>query len=88
MSDLSEGAKKILRHFRDNKIPQLAYEFPDTLAALFDDPEECEQAQKELQGRGFIELGPELPKHIPVSSRVRHAAITLEGERHTKKNDI
>src|SRR5271165_3277497 len=85
---LSDGAKIILRHFRDNKIPQLAHEYAANLAALFADTEECERAQHELHQLGLIELGPAPPVRIPVKSRVRSAAITLEGERYVAKNQI
>src|SRR5271157_1424865 len=85
---LSDGAKIILRYFRDKNIPQLAYEYPAILAALFADQEECERAQHELYQLGFIELDPAPHTHIPVKSRVRSAAITLEGERYIEKNQI
>lgn len=78
----------ILRHFRDEKIGQLEYEFPETLSALFSKPEECEQAQDELYGLGLIALGPALPKHIPVSNRVRAAAVTLEGVRFIERGEL
>lgn len=86
--DLSDDAKIILRHFRDEKIPQLAYEYPATLEALFDDPQRCERAQAELYSLGLIDLGPEMPRHIPVASRVRAAAITLEGERRIAQGNL
>ena len=88
MPGLSEGAKVILRHFRDQKIAQLEYEYPDTLAGLFADPEDCERAQTELAQLGYIALGPARPAHIPAKSRVRAAAITLEGECYIAKNDL
>jgi len=87
-SGLSEGAKVLLRHFRDNKIPQLAYEYPATLEALFADPEDCERAQEELGGLGLVELGRSPPAHIPTKSRVRAMAINLEGERYIASNDL
>lgn len=86
--DISEAAKIMLRHFRDEKIAQLAYEYPATLAGLYSDPEECEAAQEELSSLGFVDLGPELPRHIPQSNRVRAAAITLEGERFIQRGGL
>ena len=88
MSDLSESAKVIMRHFRDKEIPQLAYEYPSILEGLFNEPEECERAQAELYSLGLIDLGPELPRHIPANSRVRAAALTLEGERYIASHNI
>lgn len=85
---LSEGAKVILRHFRDTGAEQLAYEYPATIAALFSDPQQCEDALEELYSEGLIELGAELPRHIPVSNRVRAAAITLEGLRLIERGDL
>jgi hypothetical protein len=84
---LSDGAKIILKHFRDRKIPQLEYEFADTLEALFADAEDCERAQAELSNMGLIVLGP-ASVHIPAKSRVRAAAITLEGERSLARNEL
>jgi hypothetical protein len=85
---LSDGAKIILKHFQDNKIPQLSYELPATLEALFSDPEKCEHAQEELFGLGLVDLDPALSLHIPVRSRVRATAITREGELYIAKNQI
>lgn len=87
-SGLSDAAKVILRHFRDNQIPQLAYEYPATVANLFSDPEECERAQSELHNLGLVDLGPELPRHIPVVNRVRATAITLDGERFIARGNL
>lgn len=78
---LSELAKTMLKHFRDQKIPQLSYEYPATLSELYSSAEECESAQNELSALGYIDLGPSMPRHIPQSNLVRAAAITLEGER-------
>jgi hypothetical protein len=78
---ISEEAKTMLRHFRDNKIGQLLYEYPDVLRRLYVDARDCERAQLELNRLGFLELGPGVPSHIPVANRVRAAALTLEGER-------
>lgn len=86
---LSAGAKKILRHFRDKQIPQLAYEYPAKLAELFPgDPEACETAQAELASLGLIALGPQMPAHLPLDNRIVAAAITLDGERYIKKNSL
>lgn len=85
---LSESAKVILRYFRDNQFAQLEYELPDTIAGLFNDPEECERAETELFNLGLINLGPGMPRHVPVANRVRAAALTLEGQRFIAKDDL
>ena len=76
---LSDGAKIILKHFQDTKIPQSSYELPATLEALFADPEECEHAQEELFGLGLVDLDPALSLHIPVRSRA--FSVPIESER-------
>jgi hypothetical protein len=35
MIELSDNAKRILRHFRDAGYGQMAYEYPAKMAALF-----------------------------------------------------
>jgi len=86
---LSADAKKLLRHFRDKRLPQLAYEYPSTLAALFSgSAETCEAAQQELASVGLLVLGPEVPRHIPQADRIQSAALTLECERYFQKNSL
>jgi hypothetical protein len=81
MQELSAGAKKILWHLHTGRFTQQVYELPGKLRALFDDPEECENAEAELEALGFIVLGPERQPHIPKPDRIRAAALTLDGER-------
>ncbi|MBV9786518.1 MAG: hypothetical protein JO264_22170 [Acidisphaera sp.] len=82
MKDLSDGALRILRHFKENSYDQQVYEYPTKLEALFDGPETCEQAQAELAILGLIDLGPE--RHYADPSGVRAAALTREGARYIK----
>ena len=85
---LSADAKAMLRHFKDKKLGQRAYEYPDTLAGLFDDPERSEVAQEELAGAGLLDLAPGAPDHVPQRHRVRSAGLTLDGERFISKNKL
>lgn len=78
---LSEGARLILKHFRDKGFKQLEYEYPAALLSLFTDSAVCEQSLRELRALGYIEVGPTVPRHVPVAHRVPAAAITLEGQR-------
>jgi hypothetical protein len=88
MADLSPGAKKMLRHFKDNVKDQGAYEYPTTLEKLFSSAEECEAAQVELEKAGVLVLGRASAAHIPVRNRIRSAALTLDGERFLQKNTL
>ena len=81
MANLSAGAVTILQHFHAKRLRQMDYELPAILAALFNDPQECEAAEEELEAMGLVTLGRAPPAHIPVPHRVRAAALTLEGER-------
>jgi hypothetical protein len=84
---LSPGAIKMLRHFKDENFRQAAYELPGKLSALFgDDAEACEDAQAELSGKGFLDLGPEMPSYFP--DRIRAAALSLDGVRFLAKNPL
>lgn len=89
MNTISNNAKKILRHFRDNNFQQLAYEYPATLEAMFPgDAEACEAALGELEGLGLVALGQKMPSHLPQKNRIRAAAITLEGQRYIEKGPL
>jgi hypothetical protein len=83
MTDLSENALRILRHFREEGFGQQTYELPANLEALFAGPEACEQAQAELKAHGLIDLGPE--RHAADPSGVRAACLTREGARYVQK---
>lgn len=88
MLELSESAKVILRHFRDNLIPPFMFELPDVLRGLFSEDEECARAQDELYQRGLIDLKQGEPAHIPTGHRVRPAALTLEGRKYIQESDL
>lgn len=87
-SALSDGAVVILRYLKNQNAQQMEFVVPAKIAALFSDVEDCERAQAELYKAGLVDLGPDFPRHIPVKSRVRGVAITLEGERFLAKNDL
>ncbi len=80
MVDLSDGAKRILLHFKERAIAQGDYELPAKLEALFERAEDCERAQNELKAYGFIELGRE--RHFTDPSGVRATALTRGGARY------
>jgi hypothetical protein len=82
---LSEDAKKILRHFRDQKIGQDAYEYPSKLQALFVDVEACENALTELEGLKLVQCSPMAPR---AANRVTASALSLDGVRYIAKNDL
>ena len=84
MTNLSDNAKKLLKHFEDSGIDQGVFEFPATQEELFDDVEDCEKAQDELEGLGLLELAP-LPPFRAAKSPVAPAALTLEGARDLNK---
>jgi hypothetical protein len=88
MADLSAGAKKMLRHLKDNVKGQGEYEYPATLEKLFGNAEECEAAQAELEKAGLLVLGTATAAHIPVRNRIRSAALTLDGERFLQNNTL
>jgi hypothetical protein len=88
MPDLSENAKKLLRHFRDGGFKQRAFEYPAKMETLFTDAEGCEAAQDELVRLGILELVPEVSTHMPVKNKIRAAALTLDGERFLQENDL
>ena len=79
MQELSAGAKKMLWHLHKNGFRQQVYEVPAKLIELFDDPEDCENAEAELEALNLIALGP-LP-HFAAPHRVKAAALTLDGIR-------
>ena len=87
MSDvvLSPGAMKMLKHFRDQGLGQRAFELPAELETLFDKPEECEAVQAELAGHDLLELG--MASHPSEPTRIRSAALTLDGVRFLKNGE-
>lgn len=85
-NDLSQTAKRLLKHFQDKGLRERDFEIPATMLALFDDREKCEAAQAELENRGLIELGPEGQR--PAPNRIRSAALTLEGVRFLQENPL
>ena len=86
MAELSPGAKKLLRHFKDAGLRQMDFQAPAPLLALFDDPAECETAQQELQSLGFLTVAPPLPPYTP--TRVRAAALTPSGVRYVREGQF
>ena len=86
MAELSADAKKLLKYFKDKGFRQGDFEDPATFQALFDEPEKCEAAEAELERLGFVELGQ--PSVASESSRVRAAALTLDGVRFSQKNQL
>jgi hypothetical protein len=78
--DLSDGAIRILRHFKDERIEQYVYVSPAVLAALFDQFDECERAEAELKSDGLVILGL-----ARASNGVRPAALTRDGVRYVRQ---
>ena len=54
---LSDGARKLLKHFQDKHLQPMEYEYPQVMRDLFGDAESCEKAQAELARVGLLELG-------------------------------
>jgi hypothetical protein len=82
---LSDAARKLLRHFQDNDLAHGEYEYPATLLQVFDgDAEACEKAQQELAKWGLLNLGAPATRHG--TSRVRSAALSLSGDRYLGKS--
>ena len=88
ISDLSETAKKLLRHFRDVDLKQHVFEYAGNMEALFSDAEKCEAAQAELARLNILELSPEPPGHQSAKNKIRSAALTHEGERYLQTIDL
>src|ERR1700694_5522721 len=84
VTDMSDNAKKLLKHFQDSKIPQGDFEYSAKLEELFEKVEDCEKAQAELAALGVLELLP-LPPSRTALSRVSSATLTLDGTRYLKK---
>jgi hypothetical protein len=83
MIDLSEGAIRILKHFKDDGIEQYVYVPPAELAALFDEVDECERAEAELSSRRLVVLG--LTRSSIDLNGVRPAALTRDGVRYVQQ---
>jgi hypothetical protein len=81
--DLSEGAIRILRHFKDDRIEQYVYVSPAALAALFDQVDECERAEAELKSRRLVMLG--LARASTDPNGIRPAALTRDGIRYAQQ---
>ena len=82
---LSDDARKLLKHFQDNDLAHGEYEYPATMLYAFNgNAEACEKAQQELSELGLLDLGSPFPEFN--ANRVRRAALSLEGDRYQKKN--
>jgi hypothetical protein len=79
MDEVSPGAKKLLKYLQEAGLSQGESVYPADVTALFDTPEEAEAAETELEKLGLIKLGEPRPGYE--SSRVRSAALTIEGDR-------
>jgi hypothetical protein len=88
MSDLSESARTILRHFKVRGMHEKDYETPAALGQLFSDPRQCESAEAELMTAGLVDLaaGPSGPVRNRI--RIRGATLTLDGERYIAHNRL
>jgi hypothetical protein len=80
---LSADARRLLKHFHDQRLRSMQYELPKAQEHLFADPTACERAQTELNAAGLVELGP--PRPPGDTSRVRAAALTWKGTRYLKQ---
>lgn len=86
MRELTANEKTMLRHFKSTGAPQMMFELPGNLVKLYSDSEQCEVAQTGLARLGLLELGPEMSKIMP--SRIRAAALSLDGVRFIAKADL
>ena len=79
---LSDGPRKLLKHFQDKDMEPMEFEYPHVMRDLFGDAESCEKAQAELARFGSLELG--MPRLRHKSWQVTAAALTLAGSRYWK----
>ena len=77
MVQLSDGAKTVLRHFRDHGFRELSFELPARLDSLFERPGLWQAVAAELERLGLIQLGEAPGAEVP--SRSRAAALTPNG---------
>ena len=77
MVQLSNGAKTVLRHFKDHGFREFSFELPDRLEGLFERPGLWRTVSAELERLGLIQLD-ETPAP-EASSRSRAAALTANG---------
>jgi hypothetical protein len=86
MIALSANAKKLLKHFKDKGLEQQEYEYPAEQEKLFPKVEDCEDAQAELVDAQLLELGSARSPYE--TSKVRAAALTLDGVRYLDQNKL
>jgi len=82
---LSDNARKLLKHFQSNDFAHGEYQYPATMLYVFDgNAEACEKAQQELSELGLLDLGPAAQQSL--ANRVRSAALSLKGDRYLEKS--
>lgn len=82
---LSDDARKLLKHFQDNDLAHGEYEYPATMLRVFDgDAEVCEKVQQQLSELGLLDLGS--PSSRYSANRIRSAALSVAGDRYLEKN--
>jgi hypothetical protein len=82
---LSADALRILNFFKDKKAGVGDYQYPADLENLFPGAlEACEAAEEELYSQGLIDMTSSPPD--PMRSKVKAAALTLDGARWVEKN--
>ncbi len=82
---LSDNARKLLKHFQDNDLAHGEYQYPATIVHEFDGyAETCQKAQEELFELGLLDLGSAAPQYN--ANRVRSAALSLKGDRYLQKS--
>ena len=82
---LSNDARKLLKHFQDNDLAHGEYEYPGTMVQVFDgNAEACEKAQQELSELGLLDLSP--PQSQYGANTVHKAALSVKGDRYLERN--
>lgn len=77
MVQLSDGAKRVLRHFKEEGFREHSFELPGRLDSLFDRPGLWQTVSEELERLGLVELGEQPGPEAPSKSRA--AALTPNG---------
>jgi hypothetical protein len=83
--ELSDNARKLLKHFQSNDFAHGEYQYPATMLYVFDgNAEACEKAQQELSELGLLDLGSAAQQYH--ANRVRSAALSLKGDRYLEES--
>lgn len=86
---LSDGARKLLKHFQDKHLQPMKYEYVQVMRDLFGDAESCERAQAELAELARVDLLESgMPRLSHKSWQVTVAAPTHAGSRYLEDNPI